>query len=70
MVYDADRPQFQVDQFFGKICLSGFYGLNFPAPSGQLWVLGDMFMFKHYTVFDKGNKRVGFAKAAGSYKSL
>ena len=39
-------------------CISGFQGLN---SEDTLWILGDIFLSKFYSVYDYGNKRVGFA---------
>ncbi|XP_064846001.1 cathepsin D-like [Oncorhynchus masou masou] len=41
-----------------KVCLLGFSPLGFPG-----WTLGDIFIGAYYTVFDRDNDRVGFAKA-------
>lgn len=47
-------------------CISVFMGLDIPAPAGPIWVVGDAFLRKWYTVYDLGNDQVGFALAKHS----
>jgi hypothetical protein len=45
----------------GIMCLFGVVGIDVPIE--DLWIAGDVFMRKYYTVFDHGNKQMGFALA-------
>ncbi|XGW31781.1 hypothetical protein V3C99_010166 [Haemonchus contortus] len=50
-----------VIQYNDGSCTSGFQEIDIPG--GPSWILGDVFIGAFYSVFDHGNKRVGFAVA-------
>jgi len=43
-------------------CLFAIMGIDIPMPDPK-WILGDVFMRRYYTVFDYGQKQIGFAEA-------
>jgi len=44
-------------------CVSGFMGLDMPPKLGKIWIVGDAFLRKYYTIYDQEQHRVGFATA-------
>uniref|UniRef100_A0A8B9QZX6 pepsin A n=1 Tax=Anas platyrhynchos TaxID=8839 RepID=A0A8B9QZX6_ANAPL len=55
-------PQAYILQEDGS-CMSGFEGYALPTASGELWILGDIFLRRYYSVFDRANGMVGLAPA-------
>ncbi|KAF9453070.1 endopeptidase [Macrolepiota fuliginosa MF-IS2] len=45
-------------------CISAFTGLDINLPWGSLWIIGDVFLRRYFTVYDLGRNAVGFADSA------
>ncbi|NXA42481.1 PEPA protein, partial [Eudromia elegans] len=42
-------------------CTLAFESIDVPTESGELWILGDVFIHEYYVIFDRANDRVGLS---------
>ncbi|XP_068129753.1 cathepsin E-like [Hyperolius riggenbachi] len=70
--YTISPEQYVIKESNGKtpVCLAGFQRMDLETKSGSLWILGDIFMSKFYSVFDREHDRVGLAKSNKKKHSL
>ncbi|KAL7985197.1 hypothetical protein Chor_003767 [Crotalus horridus] len=57
-IYYPLKPSAYTQQIVPGSCSTGFQ-----SSPGDLWILGDVFIREYYSIFDRGNNRVGLAKA-------
>ena len=63
--YKLEVPDYILKKEAGgrKFCRAMMMPLDVPFPHGPAWILGDVFMQKFYTVFNRDRNSVGFALA-------
>lgn len=53
-----------------KQCIGAFMPLDIPDPQGPAWILGDIFLTKYLSIYDRDTNMVGFGKAKRTWNIL
>jgi len=59
--YPLDGTDYVLE--LGGTCVSAFTPMDFNIPGGDLWIVGDVFLRRYFTVYDLGKNAVGFAES-------
>ncbi|NXV53537.1 PEPA protein, partial [Uria aalge] len=43
-------------------CIVGFQGMDVPTESGELWILGDVFIREYYVIFNRATNMLGLSR--------
>jgi cathepsin D len=54
----------KVQEDGADVCIGGLRDLDLPPEKGPMWIAGDVFLRKFYSVYDRNDLRVGLATAA------
>eukprot|EP00299_Pterocystis_sp_00344_P016278 c8165_g1_i1.p1 GENE.c8165_g1_i1~~c8165_g1_i1.p1 ORF type:complete len:421 (-),score=112.00 c8165_g1_i1:81-1343(-) len=66
ITYDLDPVDYviNVEESGQRLCLGGFRDLDLPPEKGPLWIAGDVFLRRYYSIYDRNGLKVGLAQAA------
>jgi len=61
--YDLEPREYVLESMGRTSCRPGLSMLDVPAPNGPVWILGDMFMMKYFSVFDRDHNAIYLGRA-------